>query len=631
MYRALYRTRRPEIFSEILGQEHIVKILKHQIEDDSVSHAYLFNGTRGTGKTTTARILAKAVNCKGGGERPCGKCENCTAIAAGNFIDVIEIDAASNNGVDNIRELRESVKYPPQSGSKKVYIIDEVHMLSTGAFNALLKTLEEPPENVMFILCTTEPNKLPQTILSRCMRLDFKRIPQEEIARDMLEICEERGVNMSEGALRLISANADGSVRDGLSILDQVLASGSKEISREDVLEYLGTVGDEFFIELTETVSLRKTGEALVLLDRALAEGKDCKQLMKDWNAHYRNLLIAKFMKNPEDILNMSAENIERVKSQSNHISFEEIDTAIQRISKTINDARWSTQPRILMELDIVAISGAGSVLNERRRAAYAARPVSRDSADASMQPEGAKNPDRAGAPQANDMNFDFSAAFSKAAASGENGSKSIGEQLGEYRTSGKEKPDAAYRSLRQDSERHAAYDEQERGRLDLGTRNRERAGDNREQEAGSLEQLAEAESADSRETGESFLIENDEAEISSGSREWDREIDLEAFWGEVIDEGVELNGSFNLIRDWSKLESLDETVFRVSVEKEFAKKHLEEKSKDIEQIVSGILERPMKINIELVRPNENKNKNTDEEIARIAKEALGLDIIVEE
>ena len=359
MYQALYRSRRPEVFSEVLGQKHIIKILKHQIETDTVSHAYLFCGTRGTGKTTVARLLAKAVNCTSKGERPCGRCPNCEAIARGSFMDVIEIDAASNNGVENIRELRESVKYPPQAGSKKVYIVDEVHMLSSGAFNALLKTLEEPPENVIFILCTTEPQKLPQTILSRCMRLDFKRVPQDILAADMREIADQRGVSISEGAIRLLAANADGSVRDGLSILDQVLASGDKEIDRDKVLEYLGTVGTEFFTELTELVSQRNTGEALALLDKALSDGKDAKQLMKDWNAHYRNLMITKFMRDPEDLLNMSEDNIKKVREQSAHISFEEIEEAIRRISKTINDARWSTQPRILLELDIVALSGA--------------------------------------------------------------------------------------------------------------------------------------------------------------------------------------------------------------------------------------------------------------------------------
>ena len=386
MYTALYRARRPEVFSEILGQQHIVKILKHQIETDTVSHAYLFCGTRGTGKTTTARILAKAVNCLSDGERPCGHCANCMAIKDGTFMDVIEIDAASNNGVENIRELRESVKYPPAIGRKKVYIIDEVHMLSTGAFNALLKTLEEPPENVMFILATTEPQKLPATILSRCMRLDFKRVPQNILMEGMREICTDEGVEITESALKLLSNCADGSVRDGLSILDQVLASGEKTVDRDKVLEYVGAAGEDFFIDLTELVSLKKVAEALVLLDGVLADGKDVKQLMKDWTAHYRNLMITKFIKSPEDMLNMSTENIRRIQEQSMHISLEEINDAIIRLSKTINDARWSTQPRILLELAIVSIASGldenAALIRHERRPAQAAAPSVNTAAD---------------------------------------------------------------------------------------------------------------------------------------------------------------------------------------------------------------------------------------------------------
>ena len=365
MYTALYRAERPEVFDEILGQEHVVKILKHQIASDTVGHAYLFCGTRGTGKTTMARILAKGVNCTApdAAGRPCGQCANCKAISRGNFMDVIEIDAASNNGVENIRELRESVKYPPAIGRRKVYIIDEVHMLSTGAFNALLKTLEEPPENVMFILATTEPQKLPATILSRCLKFDFKRVPLNLIMGGMKRICDERSVEISESTLRLVANCADGSVRDGLSILDQVLASGEKNISREDILEYIGTAGEDFFMELTEKVSLRNVSEALFMLDRALADGKDVRSLMRDWTAYYRNLMIAKFVKNPEDLLNMSAENILKIKQQSDRISMEEINDAILKLSRAINEARWSTQPRILLELALVNIA---SGLSER-------------------------------------------------------------------------------------------------------------------------------------------------------------------------------------------------------------------------------------------------------------------------
>ena len=381
MYTALYRSHRPEVFDEILGQEHIVKILRNQVLSETVSHAYLFCGTRGTGKTTTARILAKAVNCLSEGERPCGECENCKAIKDGSFMDVIEIDAASNNGVENIRELRESVKYPPASGRKKVYIIDEVHMLSQGAFNALLKTLEEPPEHVMFILATTEPQKLPQTILSRCMRLDFRRVSQNVIADNMKAICNEREIDITDDAVRLLANCADGSVRDGLSILDQVLAGGDKYIDREKVLEYVGTTGEEFFIDLTELVSLRKSAEALLLLNDVLSEGKDVKQIMKDWVSHYRSLLITKFVTDAEDMLNMSAENLKRVSQQSSRISVEEIDFAVTKLSKTINDARWSTNPRVLLELAIVAIASGGDTPMEIKRSVPKQRePLPRES-----------------------------------------------------------------------------------------------------------------------------------------------------------------------------------------------------------------------------------------------------------
>ncbi len=358
-YKALYRETRPEVFDEILGQENIVKILRHQVATDTVSHAYLFTGTRGTGKTTTARILAKAVNCEAPDieGRPCGKCEACRQIAEGTFVDVIEIDAASNNGVDNIRELRESVNYPPAVGRVKVYIIDEVHMLSTGAFNALLKTLEEPPENVIFILATTNPEKLPQTVLSRCMRLDFKRVPQAVLAQHMKDICSDRGVGIDDDALRLLAANADGSVRDSLSILEQCLSSGEQHLTRDIVLDFLGAVSEEFYLELTEHVMHGDISSAFVLIDHAVSDGKDVKQIMKDWMSHCRNLLIAKYVSDPRDLLNLSAENIELLKKQAAGISLAEIDRAIITLAKAINDSRYSTQARILLEVAVVSIA----------------------------------------------------------------------------------------------------------------------------------------------------------------------------------------------------------------------------------------------------------------------------------
>lgn len=357
MYTALYRAYRPEVFDEILGQEHIVRILKNQIETDSTSHAYLFCGTRGTGKTTTARILAKGLNCLSEGSRPCGVCSACKSVKDGTYLDVIEIDAASNNGVDNIRELRESVKYPPAVGRKKVYIIDEVHMLSSGAFNALLKTLEEPPEYVVFILATTEPQKLPSTILSRCMRLDFKRVPEKLLIKGMQEICGKKGIEVSEEALRIIAANADGSVRDGLSILDQCISGGDTKVEAKDVLEFLGASGEETFVELTELVRKGKTADAIILLGHALADGKDVRQFMRDWINHYRNLLMTKFIRDPQDVINMSVENIERIRRQSEVTDLADINRGILELSRTMNEAKWSTQPRILLELAIVKLS----------------------------------------------------------------------------------------------------------------------------------------------------------------------------------------------------------------------------------------------------------------------------------
>ena len=357
MYTSLYRTMRPERFSEVIGQEHIVKILRHQIETDTVNHAYLFCGTRGTGKTTIARLLAKAVNCTSEGEKPCGECENCKSVQDGRFIDLIELDAASNNSVQDIREIVESVNYPPGIGKKKVYIIDEVHMLSASAANALLKTLEEPPEYVIFILATTEPDALLNTILSRCMRFDFKRVSENVLANHMANICSKQGIDITEGALRILASNADGSVRDGLSLLEQCLAGGDKVIDRETVLNFLGVASEDFFIQLTELILVRSAAEAIILLQDLLKQGKDVKQVMKAWLTHYRALLVSKFVKNPEDMLNISMENIERIKEQTGRITLEEINEGIRVVSEAINDARYSSQPVILMELAIVKLA----------------------------------------------------------------------------------------------------------------------------------------------------------------------------------------------------------------------------------------------------------------------------------
>ena len=355
MYQALYRSFRPETFETLIGQEHIVKILKNQIETGSVGHAYIFCGTRGTGKTTTARLLAKALNCTSEHGKPCGVCEHCKQIAAGNFIDVVEMDAASNNGVDDIRDLRDEVNFPPVVGKTKVYIIDEAHMLSGAAANAFLKTLEEPPANTVFILATTEPNKLPATILSRCIRLDFKRVPENVLTERFAEICKEIGVEVDKDALSLIASNADGSVRDGLSLLDRCV-SGATHVTRDDVLFLLGMAGTETYLKLTSQVLSKDASGALTTLAETLNEGKEVLQVTRDWVEHFRNLMIIKYAEKPENVLNISLENIERLKEQSSNISVDELSKCITKLSSTLNDARWAPKPRILLELAIIEL-----------------------------------------------------------------------------------------------------------------------------------------------------------------------------------------------------------------------------------------------------------------------------------
>ncbi len=353
MYQALYRSFRPETFDTLLGQEHIVRILKNQIKNGTNAHAYMFCGTRGTGKTTTARLLAKGLNCTSEGERPCGKCEACRAIAAGSFLDVTEIDAASNNGVDDVRMLREEVNFPPVMGRTKVYIIDEAHMLSTAACNALLKTLEEPPKDTVFILATTDPGKLPATIHSRCIRLDFRRVSEKVMAERFAEIVRETGNSADPDALSLIAANADGSVRDGLSLLDRCLAAG-EHISRDDVLFLLGMAGVETHMKITDCVLKKDLAGALKVFAQVLAEGKETVQFTKDWMEHLRNLLMVKVLDDPAGILNLSAENIERLRAQSAAADTEFLRGCITLLSRALSESRYAPKPRTLIELAII-------------------------------------------------------------------------------------------------------------------------------------------------------------------------------------------------------------------------------------------------------------------------------------
>ena len=357
-YQALYRKWRPGIFEDVRGQEHIVKTLKNQIKLGRVGHAYLFCGTRGTGKTSVAKIFAKAVNClspKDGS--PCGECAMCKSIQNQTSMNVIEIDAASNNGVDNIREIREEVEYSPTEGRYKVYIIDEVHMLSIGAFNALLKTLEEPPEYVIFILATTEAHKIPITILSRCQRYDFRRITIDTIANRLQELVDKEGLDVEEKALRYIARAADGSMRDALSLLDQCVAFYLNErLTYEHVLDILGAVDTSVFSRLIRDVVAQDVTDALKLVEEVVIQGRELSQFVSDFTWYLRNLMLAQSSDQLEDILDMSSENLAALKEEAGQIKQSVLMRYIRVFSELNGQIKYSTQKRVLIELAIVKL-----------------------------------------------------------------------------------------------------------------------------------------------------------------------------------------------------------------------------------------------------------------------------------
>ncbi|MDQ2086546.1 DNA polymerase III subunit gamma/tau [Herbivorax sp. ANBcel31] len=357
-YLALYRKWRPMVFEDVVEQEHVVKTLSNCVSKDRIAHAYLFCGTRGTGKTTTAKIFSRAVNCLDPVEGdPCNKCEICKGILNGSILDVIEIDAASNNSVDNVRDIRDEVVYTPSKAKYRVYIIDEVHMLSTGAFNALLKTLEEPPSHVIFILATTEPHKLPATILSRCQRFDFRRIPVESITKRVEYIAKESGVEIQNDASTLIAKLSDGALRDAISILDQCISLGKKELTHQDVLKITGIVKDTFVSEMTEYIINKQVENVLKKIDNLVMDGKSISQFVSDLVFYYRNLLICGTTKNPEEIIDASEESIQKMKELSKGLETFELITAIKELSSLEAALKWSTQPRILLETTLIKLS----------------------------------------------------------------------------------------------------------------------------------------------------------------------------------------------------------------------------------------------------------------------------------
>ena len=357
-YTALYRKFRPDAFSDVKGQDHIVTTLKNQLRANRIGHAYLFTGTRGTGKTTVAKIFAKTVNCEHPTEDgPCGECRICKAIAAGASMNVIEIDAASNNGVDNIREIIDEVSYSPAEGKYKVYIIDEVHMLSPGAFNALLKTLEEPPSYVIFILATTEVHKIPITILSRCQRYDFKRISIDTITDRMKELMDTEQVQVEDRALRYIAKVADGSMRDALSLLDQCIAFHlGKELTYDMTLDVLGAVDTEVFSRLLRFVMDRNVLGCIELLEEIVMQGRELVQFVTDFTWYLRNLMLVQTADNLEDVIDMSTDNLANLKEEASMLSMDQIIRYIHIFSELSGQIRYAAQKRILVEIALIKL-----------------------------------------------------------------------------------------------------------------------------------------------------------------------------------------------------------------------------------------------------------------------------------
>lgn len=357
-YTAMYRKFRPNRFEDVKGQDHIVTTLKNQIKSDRIGHAYLFCGTRGTGKTSVAKLFAKAINCeKPNGEDPCLECSSCKAIQSGASMNVIEIDAASNNGVDNIRQIVEEVQYPPTEGRFKVYIIDEVHMLSIGAFNALLKTLEEPPAYVVFILATTEVHKLPITILSRCQRYDFKRISVDDISNRIKELLSIEGLKADEDAIRYVAKTADGSMRDALSLLDQCMAFNfGKKLTYEMVLDVLGAVDSSVFSNITRAIIAGDVSTSIQLLENSIMEGRELSQFVVDLTWYLRNLLLSKTSDDLSVIADMSKEAIKNLKEEARLIEAVEIIRYIRVFSELTNQIRYSSNKRVLVEIALIKL-----------------------------------------------------------------------------------------------------------------------------------------------------------------------------------------------------------------------------------------------------------------------------------
>lgn len=354
-YLALYREWRPQKFSDIIGQEHVSKTLQNAVRTNRIAHAYLFCGPRGTGKTTSAKVLAKTLNCLNPADaEPCNECDNCRKVTEGTSMDVMEIDAASNRGIDEIRDLREKVKFAPTEGKYRIYIIDEVHMLTTEAFNALLKTLEEPPGHVIFVLATTEPHKIPMTVLSRCQRFDFRAIGISDIKGRLTTVVNELSVDADDEALEMISRSAEGGMRDALSVLDQCISFGGKTVTTDVVNSVLGTVNIQFLFELIDALINYNVGIGLKLVDRIVRQGKDVRQFTKDVTHFLRNLLMIEVCNEAQDLIVVSKDQMDEMRKRASGLGKNRIMGLIELFTSTEREMKWTSQPRLVLELAVI-------------------------------------------------------------------------------------------------------------------------------------------------------------------------------------------------------------------------------------------------------------------------------------
>ncbi len=367
-YIALYRKYRPKTFLEVVGQEHITKTLKNQIKSHRIAHAYLFNGPRGTGKTSVAKILSRAINCLNNIDGdPCNECENCKGIIDGSIMDVIEIDAASNNSVDNVRNIRDEIIYTPTKAKYKVYIIDEVHMLSTGAFNALLKTLEEPPSHIIFILATTEPQKLPATIISRCQRYDFKRIGTGEIKDRLKEVADDIGIKIEDFALEIIAGVSEGGLRDALSILDQC-ASLCDNVTYKDVQSIMGMVDKDSYFDISAMVIKKDIGGIIESINNIYYQGKDINHFIIKLISHYRDLLIVKVVDKSVDTAIINKNDYDRLKDISLGYTRDQIINIINILSEVLTESKKTTYSKILLEAGLIKVCSLGDFTKEEKK-----------------------------------------------------------------------------------------------------------------------------------------------------------------------------------------------------------------------------------------------------------------------